>query len=275
MRSKLFVPGARPDLFGKALASEADAISFDLEDSVPNEGKAVARRRVSEFLQSDASRASVKRFIVRINALDTPFARDDLAELSVLTGCIINLPKVESADEVAAAADRTSAPLLLNIESPRGLRRAAEIAGAHANVIGVQVGLNDLFATLGVDRRNREHVHAALWQIRLAAGEAGCFAYDGAWPDLKDEDGFRTEAEVARSLGYLGKSCIHPTQVPIANAVFANAGALADAERLIAAANVAEARGHGAFSFEGRMVDRPEVDRARATLRAAGRTAQQ
>lgn len=275
MRSKLFVPGARPDLFDKALASQADAISFDLEDSVPEAGKAVARERVAQFLQSDQARRSDKLFVVRINALDTPFAGDDLAALSARGRCIINLPKVESAEEVAAVAAQTAARLLLNIETPRGMRRAAAIGAAHPNVMGLQVGLNDLFAALGVDRRNLDHVRAALWSVRLAAGEAGCKAFDGAWPDLADEDGFRAEAELARSLGFSGKSCIHPAQVPIANAIFDLSDSLADAERLVAAADDAEARGHGAFSYEGRMVDRPEIDRARKDLRAAGRTAQQ
>ena len=273
MRSKLFVPGARPDLFEKALASEADAISFDLEDSVPLTGKAAARAQLSSFLASSAVRQCDKRLIIRINALDTPDARDDLSAFSQTPNCIINLAKVETSEEVVTAATLTSAPLLVNIETPRGLRRAAEIGAAHPQVIGLQVGLNDLFAPLGIDRRNRDHVHAALWQVRVAAGEAGCFAYDGAWPDIMDEAGFRAEAELAHSLGFLGKSCIHPRQVPTANAVFDDAEAVGRAERLIEAADSAAARGLGAFAFEGRMIDRPEIDRAKATLRAAGRMA--
>lgn len=273
MRSKLFVPGARPDLFDKALASDADAISFDLEDSVPSEGKAAARAHLSEFIASGAVRGSDKRLIIRVNALDTGFARDDLAAFSRTENCIINLPKVETPEEVATAAALTSAPLLINIETPRGLRCAASIGASHPQVVGLQVGLNDLFAPLGIDRRNPDHVRAVLWQVRLAAGEAGCFAFDGAWPDIVDEAGFRAEAELARSLGFLGKSCIHPRQVTTANAVFDDAGEVEHAKRLVDAADTAATRGHGAFKFEGRMIDRPEIDRARATLRAAGRMA--
>jgi citrate lyase subunit beta/citryl-CoA lyase len=275
MRSKLFVPGARPDLFAKALASEADAISFDLEDSVPADGKTAARALLSEFLGSSVARATPKKLIVRVNALNTPFARDDLAAFTANQSVVINLPKVESAAEVVEAANLTGAPLLLNIESPRGLRLAAEIGGAHPLVIGLQAGLNDLVTPLGIDRRNRDHVRAALWQIRMGAGEAGCFAYDGAWPDIADDAGFKAEAELARSLGYLGKSCIHPAQLPVANEVFDDNGRLEEAERLVEAADAAAARGHGAFSFDGRMVDRPEIERAREVLRAAGRMSQQ
>jgi citrate lyase subunit beta/citryl-CoA lyase len=271
MRSKLFVPGARPDLFQKALASEADALSFDLEDSVPIDGKVAARERLTEFLQSGSAHDCAKRLIVRINALYTPFGQDDLAALAGTATQMINVPKVETPEEVQAVAGATSLPLLINIESPRGLRRTAELASAHPRVAGLQVGLNDLFAPLGIARGDRAHVHAALWQVRLAAGEAGCFAYDGAWPDIEDDAGFRAEAELAHSLGFIGKSCVHPRQVPIANMVFGESYSEEEARRLLAAAETAEARGHGAFAFEGRMIDRPEVDRAKARISAVGR----
>jgi citrate lyase subunit beta/citryl-CoA lyase len=168
-------------------------------------------------------------------------------------------------DRIGIAAD-----LLVNIESASGMARAATIARAHPRVTGLQVGLNDLFASLGIDRRDARHVHAALWAIRLAAGEAARRAYDGAWPDLADDDGFRAEAELARSLGYLGKSCIHPRQVAIANAVFDRGDDLARAKRLLAAAAEAEMLGRGAFVFEGAMADAPAIAAARETVRRAG-----
>lgn len=269
MRSKLFVPGSRPELFAKALAGEADALSFDLEDSVPAGGKSAARARLAEFLQSADVTASGKTIIVRINDWESGLAEDDLAALDgVAERIVVNLPKVEAPETVRAAAALTPARLLVNIETPTGLRRAWEIGSAHARVIGLQAGLNDLFASLGIDRGDAGAVRTALWQLRLAAGEAGCFAYDGAFPDVSDDAGFRAEAELARSLGYPGKSCIHPRQVPIANAVFDAGDGLLEAERLIAAAEAAEADGRGAFLFEGRMVDRPMIEQARARLRA-------
>lgn len=272
MRSKLFVPGARPELFAKALASEAGAISFDLEDSVPVDGKAAARARLTAFFQSEAAQVSGKTLIVRINALGTPFAHEDLAALPEGTGVVVNLPKAEDPEDVRVVAALTSAPLLVNIETPRGLRRAAEIGSAHPKVIGLQVGLNDLFAPLGIARDNREHVFAALWQVRLAAGESGCFAYDGAWPDLADLTGFQAEAELAFGMGFIGKSCIHPSQIPIANAVFSRVDAVGEARSLLVAAERAAALGHGAFAYQGRMIDRPEIDRARKTLILAERS---
>lgn len=271
MRSKLFVPCARPDLFAKALAGDADALSFDLEDAVPEAGKATARRALTEVLCSDAARSSTKTIIVRVNALATAHF---IADVMALTECrvdLVNLPKVEDADDVRGAVavlDRAgvAVDLLANIESARGLAAAASIAAAHPRVAGLQVGLNDLFGSLGIDRRDPRHVHAALWSIRLASGGADLFACDGAWPDLSDDDGFRREAELARSLGYCGKSCVHPRQVPIANAVFDDSDARAAARRLLAAAAVAEAEGHGAFTLDGRMIDRPMIDQALTLL---------
>lgn len=274
MRSKLFVPCSRPDFFAKALAGDADALSFDLEDAVPAADKVAARARLVEWLRSDAVIASAKTLVVRINAPDTPFFADDLAALSGLRVDILNLPKAETADAVRAVAVRMEATgiaagLLVNIESAFGMARAGTIARAHPRVMGLQVGLNDLFASLDIDRYDARHVHAALWAIRLAAGETSRLAYDGAWPDLADDDGFRAEAELARSLGYLGKSCIHPRQVAIANAVFDRGDDLARAKRLLAAAAEAETLGRGAFVFEGAMADAPAIAAARETVRRA------
>jgi citrate lyase subunit beta/citryl-CoA lyase len=277
MRSKLFVPCSRPDFFAKALAGDADALSFDLEDAVPANDKAAARARLVEWLRSDAVRSSAKQLIVRINAPDTPYFADDLAALADLRVDIVNLPKAESADTVrtvGARMDRIgiAADLLVNIETPGGMSRAAAISRGHPRVMGLQVGLNDLFASLGADRRDARHVHTALWSIRLAAGETSRIAYDGAWPDLADDDGFLAEAELARSLGFLGKSCIHPRQVAIANAVFDRSDDLARARRLLAVAAEAETQGRGAFLFEGAMADAPAIAAARETVRRAGET---
>lgn len=274
MRSKLFIPCSRPDFFAKALDGDADALSFDLEDAVPAVGKQAARDRMVELLRSDRALGSAKRLIVRVNAPGTPFFPADLSALAGLRVDIVNIPKIESPEAVRIVATQMetlgiAAGLLINIETARSIAHAAAIADAHPLVMGLQVGLNDLFAPLQIDRRDARHVHAALWSIRLAAGEASRFAYDGAWPDLADQAGFRAEAELARSLGFVGKSCIHPRQVAIANDVFGDgAAALAEARRIVAAAREAEASGRGAFQLDGRMIDRPLVARAEALLAA-------
>lgn len=274
------MPGARPDFFGKALAGDADAISFDLEDAVPADGKVEARGRVAECVASDAARASGKTIIVRVNAPDSPHFADDVAALAVAGVDLINLPKIGDATMLVAAAETVAAAarahgraecpgLLVNIETPGAMARAASIGAAHPAVAGLQVGLNDLFASLGMDRRQPNNAHAALFAIRMAAGEAAVFAYDGAWPDVTDEAGFRAEAQMALSLGYLGKSCIHPRQVSLANEIFGRGSALADARRVVEAAAEAAAAGRGAFLLDGRMIDQPHIAAAEAIVAAA------
>lgn len=283
MRSKLFVPAARPELFEKALAGEADALSFDLEDAVQESRKTEARRTLQAFLRDLAARPHGKIVIVRVNGLGTPHFEADVAAVAGSGVDMINLPKPESAADVRAAAavlarheakrgNARPIGILANIESPRGLRLAAEIAGADPHVVGLQLGLGDLFEPYGLDRSDARAVHAMQLTVRLAAAEAGIWACDTVYGTVKDPDGFTREAETARRLGFVGKSCIHPTQVPLANAVFRPTDAeITAAARVVEAARDAEARGVGAFLVDGRMIDIPFVKRAESILAAARR----
>jgi citrate lyase subunit beta/citryl-CoA lyase len=281
MRSKLFVPGSRPELFAKALASEADAISLDLEDAVIDSQKAEARRLVAEFLRSDALRSSRKVVIVRTNAVGAPHFEADVRCLVKAGAAVLNIPKVESTDDVLAAVAvlaraeqdcgiERAVEILANIETARGMHRAADIASAHARVIGLQLGYADLFESLGIERCDASNVHAAMFAVRVAAGQAGKFAYDGAYPDVRDGEGFRAEAVMARRLGFLGKSCIHPKQIALANEVFTPSEAeLAYAERVVEAARPDAAGRQGAFLLDGRMIDAPMIRRAEAIVAAS------
>jgi len=278
MRSKLFVPASRPELFTKALASAADALSFDLEDAVAVERKPQARQALRSLLQTSALANQDKVLIVRVNALDTPYFSDDI-EAVVQPGLhFINLPKPESVDEVRAAAaaisqaernNGVSTPikLLLNIESPKALRLAAELAGADARVAGLQLGLGDLFEPLGIARRESLAIAQAMFSLRLAAGEAGVFAYDSAFADISDEAGFHAEAELARSFGFLGKSCIHPSQIALANDVFRPSDEeIEHAVWVVQAAREADLKGLAAYVVDGKMIDPPFVERARVLV---------
>lgn len=285
MRSKLFVPGSRSELFAKALASDADAISLDLEDAVTEDRKAEARALVADFLRSDAARNSGKELVVRVNAPGTPHFEADLRAVAVPGLGLLNLPKCESAESVRVAATALGAAeaangvtqparVLATIESPRGLRLAAAIAASDPRVAGLQVGYLDLFEPLGIDRRDGAAVHAVLFAVRMAAGEAGVFACDGAFADVKDERGFRAEADMARRLGYCGKTCIHPRQVPVANEVFRpSAEEVARALRMLAAAEQAGLQGRGAFALDGEMIDAPAIRRAEAIVAISRRLA--
>ena len=278
MRSKLFVPASRPELFDKALASEADAISIDLEDSVVEARKADARAAVQYFLRSDDARGTRKSLIVRVNAMDTPHFAADVVAVVQDNLAMLNLPKPKSSSDIldaVAALERAElvngvgkpVALLANIETADALRHAVDIASAHARIAGLQLGYADLFEPLGIDRYDVANVHATMFALRLAAGEAGVFAMDGAYPDVADAAGFRAEATMARRMGYWGKSCIHPSQIAIANEVFTPTDAEIDnAQKVLDAARRAEAEGIGAIVVGGKMIDAPFIRRAEAIL---------
>jgi citrate lyase subunit beta/citryl-CoA lyase len=281
MRSKLFVPASRPELFEKAFASQADALSFDLEDAVAPARKQAAREGLAEWLASPAFAAAQtrhhKKIIVRVNAADTPYFAGDLAALGRLPVDVLNLPKVESAAALHAAAVQAIAAgfqgeFLVTVETPLALARASELAGAHPRVAGLQLGLADLFEPLGIDRYQSETLRAVMLALRLGAGCAGKYAMDAAYARVRDAEGFRAEAQLARSLGFLGKSCVHPSQVAIANEVFGfSAEEVEAAQRIVAASR--EQDGVGAFLLDGKMIDAPFVRRAQDVLLAAGRPA--
>jgi citrate lyase beta subunit len=279
MRSKLVVPGSRPELFAKAMASEADGLSFDLEDAVDESRKGEARTELAKFLRVLAP-GHGKTIIVRVNGLGTPHFEADLDAIVGPGLDIVNLPKPESGDDIRACADalakverRIGCPpvnILANIESPKALRLAAEIATASPRVVGLQAGWGDLIEPLDIDRYNLPMIESLLLAIRIAAGEGGVWAYDGAYANFKDPEGYKREAESARRLGYLGKSCIHPTQIALANAVFRPSDAeIAHSLKVVEAAREAAAKGVGAFTVNGKMVDAPFVRRAEAVLALA------
>jgi citrate lyase subunit beta/citryl-CoA lyase len=281
MRSKLFVPGSRPELFGKAMASAADALSFDLEDAVAPDKKSAARRSIADFLAS-VGRAHAKEIIVRVNAIGTPQFAEDIDAVVAAGTDLINLPKLESAEEVQRAVEAIAAAekqrglthrigVLANVESPNGMRHVYEIAGAHERIAGMQFGVADLFAPNGIERHD-----AALAQVRLAtrlaAAHAGVPAYDTVYVDIADTLGLERDAIAARRMGYVGKSCIHPTQIAVVNAVFTPTEAeIAWARKVLAACDDPANKGLGAFVVDGRMVDEPFFVAARATVELARR----
>lgn len=277
MRSKLFVPGSRPELFLKAMVSAADGISIDLEDAVREEQKAEARQTVGAFLLQ-LSGAQTKVVMVRVNGLATGHFELDLQAIAAPALAVVNLPKVESADDIRAASDLldrtereqgldTPIGILANIESPAGLLRVAEIAASHDRLVGLQIGFGDLFEPLSIDRADPQARHHVQFMVRMAAGAAGIPAYDGAFPVIADPIGFEAECRQARRLGFAGKSCIHPSQIAGANRVFApDAAELAFARQVLDAWQDASGPGLGAITVAGRMVDKPFVDRARELL---------
>ncbi len=278
MRSKLFVPASRPELFEKALASVADALSFDLEDAVAPAQKPQARAHLAVFLRELPPQTG-KIIVVRVNAFGTAEFDADISALASAPIDIVNLPMTEDADAVVEAIARIErneathrAGFLLNIETPKALRKAADLAAAHPRVIGLQIGYADLLEPNGIARNDRDALAYIRLAVRLAASEAGIAAYDGAFAAVKDTEGFRAECVAAKHHGFAGKSCIHPSQIATANAVFMpDADEIARARKVVAAAIDADARGVGAYLVDGQMIDKPFVERARAVVALADR----
>ncbi len=280
MRSKLFVPASRADLFGKAMASAADAVSFDLQDAVEESRKPAARAALGVFLRTLAP-GHGKVVVVRINGLDTPHHESDL-DVAVQEGVdLVNLPVAESTEAVREVADRMRRlesarhlprplAILVNIESARGVRRAAELAGAHERVAGLQLGYGDLFTQLGIALDNDEAKQHVRIEVRMAAAAGNVPAYDGAYVHIDNPEGYRRVAQAACRLGFAGKSCIHPSQVAIANAAFRpSTSEIEHALRVMKAARSALASGQGAFVVDGRLVDGPFIRRAERTVAIA------
>jgi citrate lyase subunit beta/citryl-CoA lyase len=280
MRSKLFVPASRPELFAKALSSAADAISFDLEDAVEEGQKGFARQALFDFFETNQTQ-NTKAIVVRINAIDTTHYAADLEVVVSSAVQIINLPMVESATAVrdlSARIGKLETPrrltrpigILVNIESPKGLRQAAELALADPRVVGLQIGFGDLFGPYGIVSGEPSATQVVRVLVKMAAAEAGIEAYDGAYVDIANPDGFTLDAQAAYRLGFTGKSCIHPSQVGLANAVFRpSEQQIQQALRVVQAAKENLARGVGAFVVDGQLVDGPLITRAERTVALA------
>jgi len=270
----LFVPGTRPDRFAKAMQAGADAVVFDLEDSVEAGQKQKARSLVAEFLASPGVEALR---LVRMNAIETADGEADLELFSGTQGFDgVLVPKVETVGAVELVArvfarrERLGGvpPLLLLLETPRAILRAAEIAAADAPVAALLFGAEDLTASLAVERTiDGEELSFARAQIALAAAAVGAEAIDAVFTDLNDAESLRRDCQRARAVGFRGKMAIHPKQIEVINDAFTPAAAEVDrATRVIEAYEAARAAGQAVTTLDGRMVELPIVERARRTL---------
>ncbi|MFF7946168.1 HpcH/HpaI aldolase/citrate lyase family protein [Streptomyces griseorubiginosus] len=258
-RTFLFVPGHRPDRFDKALASGADVVVLDLEDAVAAQHKHEARRHVTDWLRAG------QRAVVRINATGSPWIEDDLAEVGSLAGALM-LPKAQNTGDI----DRlpSGVPVLPLLETALGVLQSREICSASA-VVRPVFGSVDLAAELDVDPTSHQALHHARSALVLAAAAARCGApVDGVTTAFEDEHALIDDTAHARSLGFTGKLCIHPRQVPVVHKV------LAPTEEQIRWARAVLAVGAegSVVAHGGQMIDRPVLLRAQALLdRAAGR----
>ena len=264
----LYVPGDRPPIVAKALAAGADVVVIDLEDAVAPDRKDYARAATAELLS--ASRPGVPVH-VRVNALDSPWAADDLRALTPLTGVSgLRLPKVTSAEEVVAVAENTDGlPLFALLETALGIERAFSIATAHPALHGIALGEADLRADLGV--REDSGLDWSRSRVIVAARAAGLAPPpQSVHPDIRDPEGLAASCARGRTLGFLGRAAIHPRQLPvIEQAYLPTIQEIEEAETIIKAA--AEEAGAQALQ-NGGFIDAAVVTAAQRTLSLARRT---
>ncbi len=290
MRSLLFVPADGGRKLDKAMASGADAVIVDLEDSIAPEGKVAARKSAADFLKSACKATSRPRLLVRVNAIATGLIDDDLAAVVSTRPDAIMLPKAEGGAGVVHADAKLAARealeglddgsikiLAIATETATALFLAGTYRGASKRLIALTWGAEDLSAELGAEA-NRDAQGHFLDPYRLArslclagAAAAQVPALDTVTPDFRNADLLRREAEQARRDGFVGKIAIHPAQVPIINEVFTpSAQALAKAHAIVAAFEANP--GKGTVAVDGVMHDRPHLIRARQLLAQASAT---
>ena len=271
-RSWLFVPADSEKKIAKALESEADAIIFDLEDSVVPAQKAAAR----ELLKGLPKRSGGPEWWVRVNPLQSEYHKDDLELIGLADIRSIVLPKAESGADITQLAHRTgSIPIhAIATETPASLFNLLSYRDPNSPLAAMSWGAEDLSAGLGASSKydadgSLSFTYRLARSLCLAgAVAAGVQPVDGVFADFRDEAGLRAEAEAAAREGFTGKLAIHPAQVAVINAAFTpSAEDVSHAEEIVAAFEAHPEA--GALSVGGRMVDRPHLTQARRVLERA------
>lgn len=259
--SYLFVPGDRPERFDKAIESGAHAVVIDLEDAVQPESKDAARANIAVWLKNGG------KAVIRINGVDTPWYEDDITLLAQPGIRAVMLPKAEAPALVASFVSALPAPLpvIALIETARGLWDIEKIAGIKGiNQLGF--GSVDFQLDTGIEDENEGLLYARS-KIVLASVMRGLVPpLDGVSVDLSDVARLERDTAQAKGLGFGGKLCIHPRQVETVNQRFApSPEAIAWAERIVSVADKTDIK--GAIRLDGKMIDRPVIERARLLLK--------
>jgi len=279
-RSVLYMPGSNTRAIEKARTLAVDAIILDLEDSIAPEGKAAARKQVSDAVT--AGGFGPRELIVRINGLDTTWWLEDLDAAAKAKPDAVLIPKVSSPSQLEDVAERLvdiSADHRIRIwammETPLAMLNAREIAAAADDVetrlAAFVMGTNDLAKeTRAKITSGRAAMLSWLMNCVAAARAYGLDILDGVFNDLADAEGFARECAQGRDMGFDGKTLIHPNQVAACNAAFSpSEEEVAQARKVIAAFELPENRDRGVVALDGRMVERLHADMARRTVAIA------
>lgn len=281
-RTMMFVPASNAGMMRDAFIYGADSIMFDLEDSVSLKEKDTSRFLVYMAVKTIDYGTTEK--VVRINALDAG-GKDDIHAMVRAGIDVIRLPKTETPQDVIEAeavieeAERQcgrtvgSTKMMAAIEGPLGVLNAAAIATASQRLIGIAIGAEDYVTSMKTRRypeRNSDEIFFARSMIVHAARAAGIAALDTVFSDVNDEDTLRKETEFIKQLGFDGKSVINPRQIPVVNEVYApTEKEITNALGVVNAIEEAEAKGSGVIALNGKMIDKPIVERAQRTLQLA------
>lgn len=275
-RSVLYMPGSNARALDKGRGLPADALILDLEDAVAPDAKEHARAQVcAAVAQGGYGRREI---IVRVNGLETPWGAEDVRAAARCGADALLLPKVQSAEMVQAleaAMVSAGAPAEMGImcmmETPLGVLRADAVAGASPRITALVMGTSDLVKDLHAEHTpQRTPVLTSLSLCVLAARAHGLAALDGVHLDLADDAGFEAACVQGRSLGFDGKTLIHPKTIGAANAAFApSERETAFAREVIAAHAEAEAAGLGVVVLQGRLIENLHVQEAQRTVALA------
>ena len=280
-RSVLYMPGANTRALEKARTLPADALIFDLEDAVAPEAKEAARANV--VLAAESKAYGKREIVIRCNGLGTPWGEADIEAIARSGADAILVPKVESASQVThvvSLLDTAGAPPEMAVwammETPKGILRAEEIAGAHPRLALFVMGTNDLVKDMRARHTPmRLPMVTALGIGMLAARAYGLTILDGVYNDIQDAEGFRAVCRQGLELGFDGKTLIHPNQVEPCNEIFApSAAELEMSGKIVAAFRKAQAEGKGVVTVDGRMIENLHVEQAERALAMAAAIAE-
>ena len=279
-RTMMFVPGANAAMLRDAALYGADSIMFDLEDAVSLKEKDSARALVHFALKTfDYSNVET---VVRINSLDS-YGKQDI-EAMVLAGVnVIRLPKTENKQDIIDVDNEITrveeengllvgtTKMMAAIESAEGILNVREIATASKRLIGIALGAEDYVTNLKTKRYpDGQELFFARSMILHSARAAGIAAIDTVYSDVENVEGFKEEVQRIKQLGFDGKSVINPRQIPIVNAIYApTSKEIQQAKEVIWAIREAEEKGSGVISLNGKMVDKPIVERAQRVIALA------
>ncbi len=278
-RSLLYVPADKPPFIEKAAQLDCDIVIFDWEDAIAPDAKEEAR----ENLINTVSAGYARPYLLRINAVDTEFFKQDLLGLAKLNPLAVILPKAdeESIRYFSSELDRLErestdskepCKVIPLVESAKAIETMISLLGASSRVIGAQLGAEDLTADLGIERTSAgKEIEYARHRVVYGCRACGLPAYDTPFLDYTDSKALEADCVAAKSIGFSGKTCIHPSQTATVNAAFSPSDSeIEEARRILVMANEAKMTKGGVFSIDGKMVDGPVLQRARSILRRAG-----